>query len=257
MILRIRTKDKLEELLRHGHSPSWVISDWRLNQIESVEIYQFDGKRVLKGKFNRDNSIRTESGRLIVAFTSPVIELCDFKWIGQNPIKFENINNVNEQINMISNLGKVGFYAGKVNEDGNVEECCYAGDQPDFIIMGGFNVKDKNKEFDGRVITNWCDKYPTDSLVNGNKIVIDQGGIAEDEDGNDLWISTTNEFPNLLNEINSLYDFLEIDSDDEHYNLSAEITDDLRLFNIYEGYHMDIQNVQKGNGEKLGIDFWL
>jgi hypothetical protein len=257
MKLQIRTKDNLEDLLRHRNSPSWVISESRVSQIEEVEIYQFDGKKVIKGTFDIDNSSRTESGRLIVAFKNALIEDCDHKWIGQNPIKYDNIKYINDKNNMGSILGKIGFYAGRVNEDDNIEECCNAGDQPDFIILGGFQNIDDKKEFVGRVITNWCDKYPTDSLVYGDKIVLDQGGIAEDEDGNDLWISVSNKFPNLLNEINSLYDFLEIDSDDEHYNLSVEIPEEIRLFNLYEGYHMDIQEVEKGNGEKLGIEFYL
>jgi hypothetical protein len=158
---------------------------------------------------------------------------------------------------MESIIGKIGFYAGKVNEDDNIEECCYAGDKPDFIILGGFTNNDGKKEFIGRVITNWCDKYPTDSLIYGGKYVIDQGGIAEDEEGNDLWITVSKDFPNLLSEIETLYDFLETDSDEEHYNLSVEIPDEIRLFTLYEGNKIDIQNVKKGDGSNLGIELYL
>jgi hypothetical protein len=158
---------------------------------------------------------------------------------------------------MESIIGKIGFYAGKMNEDDNIEECCYAGDKPDFIILGGFTKNEKKNEFIGRVITNWCDKYPTDSLIYGGKNVIDQGGIAEDEDGNNLWITVSKDFPNLLNEINSLYDYLEIDEDNEHYNLSSEIPDEIRLFNLYEGNKIDIQNVKKGDGSNLGIELYI
>ncbi|WP_396167887.1 hypothetical protein [Flavobacterium sp.] len=158
---------------------------------------------------------------------------------------------------MESIIGKIGFYAGKVNEDDNIEECCYAGDKPDFIILGGFTNNDGKKEFIGRVITNWCDKYPTDSLIYGGKYVIDQGGIAEDEEGNDLWITVSKDFPNLLSEIETLYDFLETDSDEEHYNLSSEIPDEIRLFTLYEGNKIDIQNVKKGDGSNLGIELYL
>ena len=52
MILKIRTKDNLEELVRHRNSPSWVIAEYRENQIKKVEIYQFDGKKVLKADFD-------------------------------------------------------------------------------------------------------------------------------------------------------------------------------------------------------------
>ena len=158
---------------------------------------------------------------------------------------------------MESIIGKIGFYAGKMNEDDNIEECCYAGDKPDFIILGGFTKNEEKNEFIGRVITNWCDKYPTDSLIYGGKNVIDQGGIAEDEDGNNLWITVSKDFPNLLNEINSLYDYLEIDEDNEHYNLSSEIPDEIRLFNLYEGNKIDIQNVKKGDGSNLGIELYI
>jgi hypothetical protein len=230
MKLQIRTKDNLEDLLRHRNSPSWVISESRIHQIEEVEIYQFDGKKVIKGTFDIDNSSRTESGRLIVAFKNAHIEDCDYKWIGQNPIKYDRTKYINDENSMDSLLGKIGFYAGRVNEDDNIEECCNAGDQPDFIILGGFKNKDNKK---------------------------DSGGVAEDEDGHDLWEDVSNEFSNLLNEINSLYEYLEIDEDDEHYNLSSEIPEEIRLFNLYEGYYMDIQEVEKGNGEKLGIEFYF
>lgn len=462
MKLQIRTKDNLEDLLRHRNSPSWVISESRIHQIEEVEIYQFDGKKVIKGTFDIDNSSRTESGRLIVAFKNAHIEDCAHKWIGQNPIKYDSIKNTIDNENMESlnllnenakphlisfnegtiedidtfidflinkieittdfikkriddkllgfilfdfdydnlkqlpdfasidnsdlrnllknninldlikysisvqdlrpklvfifdpkdselaiwkeefldlssildlkitifgdnneycdivyqqydcgnweegivacdqgymedlsansycysenqddfpdklffkietyinniitnstsesNEIKIGFYAGKNNDDNNNEECCNAGDQPDYILLGGFQKRNGKNEFVGRVITNWCDKYPTDSLMYNGQSVIDSGGVAEDEDGHDLWEDVSNEFPNLLNEINSLYEYLEIDEDDEHYNLSSEIPDEIRLFNLYEGYYMDIQDVEKGNGEKLGIEFYL
>lgn len=154
---------------------------------------------------------------------------------------------------MEKNIGKIGFYAGRVNEDDNIEECCYAGDKPDFIILGGFS----DNEFVGRVITNWCDKYPTDSLVYGEKKVIDQGGIAEDDNGDDLWNTVSKDFPILLSEIETLYNYLESDYDEEHYNLSAEIPDEIRLFNLYEGNVIDLQKVKKGDGSNLGIELNL
>jgi len=92
MILKIRTKDKLEELIRHRNSPSWVIAEARETQIKKVEIYQFDGKRVLKGDFDLIRSSRTEDGRLIVAFTNAVIDNSNYEWLGQNPIKYEEPN---------------------------------------------------------------------------------------------------------------------------------------------------------------------
>jgi len=256
MILKIRTKDVLEELLRHGNSPSWVISESRINQIKNVEIYQFDGKKVLKADFNLDKSSRTESGRLIVAFSDAKIEVADYKWVGQNPIKYESSSNI--EVTPIHEFEtKVGFYAGKFNEDDNIEECCYPGEKPDFILLGTFKNFNGKKDFVGRVITNWCDNLPTDSLIYEGKSVFDQGGIAEDEEGKDLWLNTSKDFPNLLTEIESLYDFLEIDSDEEHYNLCDEIPDEIRLYNLFEGQVINLNNVKKSNGEKLGLEIYL
>ena len=95
MILQIRTKDNLETLLQNGNSPAWVIAEWRVKQIKQVEIYQFDGKRVLKADFDATNSSRTESDRLVVAFNDGVIEESDIEWEGQNPVHYKNNNSDN------------------------------------------------------------------------------------------------------------------------------------------------------------------
>ena len=258
MILQIRTKDNLADLKRHGNSPSWVISESRINLIESVEIYQFDGKRVLKGIFNKNNSYRNADGRLVVAFSNGIIEDCDFKWIGQNPIKYNSVNTAVNKTDSINNSNfVVGFYAGKINDYENVEECCFAGEKPDFIAMGIVLKHNGENEFIGKVITNWCDKYPSDSLLYNGKSTVDMGGIAEDDNGNNLWETVQLQYPHLLPGIDELYNYLEIDADDEHYNLSAEIPDELRLFNIYEGSFIDFSSVKKGSGETLGVQFYL
>jgi hypothetical protein len=256
MILKIRTKDILEELLRQGNSPSWVISESRINQIKNVEIYQFDGKKVLKANFDLGKSSRTDSGRLIVAFSNAKIEESDYKWVGQNPIKYESSSNI--EVSPIHELEtKVGFYAGKYNDSENIEECCFAGDKPDFILLGTFKDFNGKKDFVGRIITNWCDKYSTDSLIFEGKSVWDHGGIAEDEKGNDLWIQVSRDFPNLFSQIESLYDLLESDEDEQHYNLSEEIPDELRLYNLFEGQIINLNEVKKSNGVDLGIELYL
>jgi len=95
MILQIRTKDNLEELLKQGNSPAWVIAESRVPEIQSVEIYQFDGKRVLKADFDAANSTRTESDRLVVAFKNGVIEDSDMDWNGQNPVRYQSESSLN------------------------------------------------------------------------------------------------------------------------------------------------------------------
>lgn len=149
MILKIRTKDNLEELLRQGNSPSWVISEWRVNQIEDVEIYQFDGKKVLKGKFNKNNSIRTESGRLIVSFSDASIESCDYKWIGQNPIKYEN-NQANKNLDSMNHFDKLQnlFISNSDDLGDEVNNLINNNLQPDYDVVYSSGFEDIFEEIE-------------------------------------------------------------------------------------------------------------
>jgi len=152
---------------------------------------------------------------------------------------------------------KVGIYAGRKNSDGNIEECCVAGDKPDFILLGTFEHFEHKMIFVGRVITNWMDKNPTDSLLFRERSFWDQGGFAEDEHGKNVWDEVAKAFPSLKDEIESLYRFLESDSDEEHYNVCSEIQDEVRIFCLYEGSKIDLKEVKKGNGEKLDLEIFI
>lgn len=88
MIIKIRTKDPLTELLKKGISFSWKISHWRLDHIKEVHIYDFSGRSKIKGDFDRGATQLLEDGRVAVAFVNAAITTDDFKWIGQNPIKY-------------------------------------------------------------------------------------------------------------------------------------------------------------------------
>ena len=92
MIIKIRTKDNLLELLKKGISFSWKISHWRLDHIKEVHIYDFSGKTKIKGDFDREQTQLLENGRVAVAFINASIITADLKWVGQNPIKFESDN---------------------------------------------------------------------------------------------------------------------------------------------------------------------
>jgi hypothetical protein len=96
MIIKIRTKDDLVDLLKKGISFSWKISQWRLDHIIEVHIYDFSGKAKIKGDFDKGNTQLLENGRIAIAFNNAVIEAADYSWIGQNPIKFESDNNESE-----------------------------------------------------------------------------------------------------------------------------------------------------------------
>lgn len=146
MILRIRTKDKLEELLRHGTSPAWVVAQNRISKIDSVEIYQFDGKRVLKGKFDPIRSTRNQQGRLVVAFETGIIENSDFHWVGQNPIQYYNskenditASNWISDIYDITEINKLNNWPSLTNEElgellNSLNQKCSIENYPGLII---------------------------------------------------------------------------------------------------------------------------
>lgn len=248
MILRIRTKDDLSTLLRHGNSPAWNVAEWRIEKIESVEIYQFDGKKVLKGKFERDNSFRNKNGRLVVAFTNAAIEDSNFVWNGQNSIKY--VSNEYESIDDNNHSGEVGIYTGLIIDGDQVEECYSQNERPDIIVMGTF---DKNSGFVGQIQTNWCDKYPTDHLIIEGKSAIDSGGFAEDEDGVNLWNLVNDRFPLLQAKIEDYYEYFEMDEDEEHRNISQDIPEASRLSALFKGFTIDLSNIKDGSGSYLGI----
>ena len=93
MTIQIRTKDNLEKLQTQGISYAWRINKGRLNNLTEVEIYNFSGTEKVVGTFDPTNTIVLNNGRVAVAFTNGKIEPCDFKWIGQYPIKYKSSDN--------------------------------------------------------------------------------------------------------------------------------------------------------------------
>jgi uncharacterized protein (TIGR02145 family) len=135
MIIKLRTRDDLMQLLKSGKSESWVVSEDKENQITNVEIYQFDGNQVLKGTFDKTKSSRTEKGRLIVGFNNAKIEKCNYKWSGQNPVNYGEFLLLKEikignQIWMSGNLNIDQFRNGdKIPEAKTAEDWKKAGEE--------------------------------------------------------------------------------------------------------------------------------
>jgi hypothetical protein len=93
MKIQIRTKEDLVKLMSEGVSAAWRVNKGRLNSITEVEIYNFSGNARIVGTFDRDNTKVLDNGRVAVAFTNGKIEPCEFKWVGQNPIKYKSLDN--------------------------------------------------------------------------------------------------------------------------------------------------------------------
>jgi serine/threonine protein kinase len=97
-ILRLRTKDNLDQILKDGKSPAWKVAESKESDIENVEVYNWDGTKVVKGIFDAKSSYREpdENGylRLIVVFTNGSLEAVNppLEWNGQNPVQYIEIN---------------------------------------------------------------------------------------------------------------------------------------------------------------------
>jgi hypothetical protein len=98
MKIQIRTKDDLVKLLSEGISYAWRVNKGHLNSITEVEIYNFNGNAKIVGSFEREKTKVLDNGRVAVAFNNAKIESCEFKWIGQNPIKYISDENVEMDI---------------------------------------------------------------------------------------------------------------------------------------------------------------
>lgn len=92
MKILIRTKDDLIKLLNDGISYAWRINKSRLSSITEVEIYNFSGNTKIVGTFDPGKTIVLANGRVAIAYTNAKIEPCEFKWIGQYPIKYKSSN---------------------------------------------------------------------------------------------------------------------------------------------------------------------
>jgi hypothetical protein len=126
MKLQIRTKDNLVELLKKGISHAWKVNKGRLNSITEVEIYDFSGKAKISGRFDRENSQILENGRIAVAFKDAKIEQTDFKWVGQNPIKYKTVTN--ETVELMEDEVE----ETQKNDDWNIDEVV----NRDFFVNG-------------------------------------------------------------------------------------------------------------------------
>jgi hypothetical protein len=93
MKIQIRTKDDLVKLLNDGISYAWRINKSRLDNVTNVEIYNFSGNSKIVGTFDLERTKVLENGRVAVAFTKAKIETCEFKWVGQYPIKYKSSKN--------------------------------------------------------------------------------------------------------------------------------------------------------------------
>jgi hypothetical protein len=88
MIVKIRTRDNLNDILANGQSGNWKIAQGLEGQISKVQIWSFDGREVLEADFNPANSKRLPNGRLVVGIVNGNITASEIKWPWRAPVVY-------------------------------------------------------------------------------------------------------------------------------------------------------------------------
>ncbi len=108
IILRLRTRNNLLDLLQAGKSGNWKVAQGKEKYISKVQIYNWDGSMMLEASHDVSKSIRrSEDNRLIVALNSKDAKIvkCDplFKWVAQNSVSYVDDNSATLEHNSIEN----------------------------------------------------------------------------------------------------------------------------------------------------------
>jgi hypothetical protein len=74
MIVNVRTKDDLRELLRNRASGNWKIGRANEPSITKVRVFNWDIEQVLKGDYNKMRSVWDAKGRLVIGIENCRIE---------------------------------------------------------------------------------------------------------------------------------------------------------------------------------------
>ena len=74
MVVNVRTRDDLRDLLRNRASGNWNVGIAMEPRITKVRVFDWDNNQVLKGDFNRTRSRRDADGDLIIGISKCRIE---------------------------------------------------------------------------------------------------------------------------------------------------------------------------------------
>jgi len=88
LTVQVRTRDDLLQLLATGESAAWVIAEERRQQITHVQVVNFGETQMVEGIFDRNASLPSEDGRLVLRFLDARIVNCRVEFDGQNPVRY-------------------------------------------------------------------------------------------------------------------------------------------------------------------------
>jgi hypothetical protein len=192
------------------------------------------------------------------------------KWTGT----FGDSLKKNDIENKADSQRKVAIFAGQTDEEtGEVISINQSEEKPYIIAIGFFDTHLQETEnewygFVGYVITNTCDDVRTESVLFMDELgqtvsVHDMGGEAITEDGLDLVSEFKRFYPNEWIQIDQLLDeyfySTDDDQDDEtlYLTLTKDIPEELLMSFVYSGDWLDLEEVRRNNGSRIGLMFEL
>ena len=91
-IIRLRTQDRLTDLVRHRLSGVWIVSKEteRRRRVLDVEIVNWDGTKMITAGIDWNRTFRNpnDTRRLFIGLDNPVIVDSNVIWVGQNPVNY-------------------------------------------------------------------------------------------------------------------------------------------------------------------------
>lgn len=91
LILQVRTRDNLLELLAQNQTSAWKVGRESFQQITHVQVVNFEGTQMIEGVFDRNASFYQEppdQDRLVVKFLEGRIINCNVQFPSQNPVHY-------------------------------------------------------------------------------------------------------------------------------------------------------------------------
>jgi hypothetical protein len=90
LILRVRTKDNLLELLAQSQTGDWKVGRDKIQEITHIQVVNWDGTQMIEGVFDRNASYYVDESniRFIVKFLDGKIVNCNVEFKSQNPVNY-------------------------------------------------------------------------------------------------------------------------------------------------------------------------
>jgi hypothetical protein len=91
LILQVRTRDNLLELLAQNQTYAWKVGKERIHQITHVQVVNFAGTQMIEGVFDPNASCYLNApndDRLVVNFLDGRIVNCKIEFNGENPVRY-------------------------------------------------------------------------------------------------------------------------------------------------------------------------